>query len=391
MVKDVDVLVVGAGPAGATAALNLASSRQVLMVDSRSFDSAEPTIGESLAPAAGRLLADMGLLKSFLTHSHKPCYGNRSVWGIPSVYETDFLRDLDGHGWHLDRRQFETHLREEAIHRGGVLLASASLRKLEFDSADGCWHALISTGDSQSVLVRARILIDATGRSASIARRLGANHEIREPRMICAWLKGHVDQETAGTAGFTLLEAVENGWWYTAALPGARRVLAFHTDPDLPVARRVRSTNLFLKHAASAQHLTLSLSDCGFTAANEQVRLTVASGGSLSPPSGARWFAAGDAAIHFDPLSSQGLLNALFTGLASAEAADRVLSGEDALDVSATYVSLLRGIQAAYDVHRRWWYDQETRWQNETFWARRQSRTGFIDPIVSDASSQQIS
>jgi hypothetical protein len=40
---------------------------------------------------------------------------------------------------------------------------------------------------------------------------------------------------------------------------------------------------------------------------------TAAGGTTLLPATGDRWAAAGDAALSFDPLSAQGLLDALFT------------------------------------------------------------------------------
>jgi flavin-dependent dehydrogenase len=48
----------------------------------------------------------------------------------------------------------------------------------------------------------------------------------------------------------------------------------------------------------------------------------------------------------FDPLSSQGLLHALFTGLAAAEAADSYLSGDTA--APTRYQQIMHGIQYAY-------------------------------------------
>ena len=74
------VLILGAGPAGSVAALNLAPSRRVIAVERRM--GASPRIGEALPPAARRLMTDMGLLDAFLRERHMPCYGNRSVWGV---------------------------------------------------------------------------------------------------------------------------------------------------------------------------------------------------------------------------------------------------------------------------------------------------------------------
>ncbi|UMR29415.1 FAD-dependent monooxygenase [Massilia sp. MB5] len=66
-----DVLVLGGGPAGSTAALNLAPHARVLLADKRVATGSR--IGESLPAAAGRLLRDMGLEPAFLAQGHLPC------------------------------------------------------------------------------------------------------------------------------------------------------------------------------------------------------------------------------------------------------------------------------------------------------------------------------
>ena len=86
---ETEVLIVGAGTAGATAAINLAPFRRVLLVENKA--NVMPRIGESLVSAARRLLADMGLLESFLAEGHEPWHGNRSVWGEAEPQEVDFL------------------------------------------------------------------------------------------------------------------------------------------------------------------------------------------------------------------------------------------------------------------------------------------------------------
>lgn len=342
---DAEIVIVGAGPAGATAALMLAPLRDVVVLE-RNVEPA-PRIGESLPGAARRLFRDMGLLDSFLAEGHAPAYGNRSVWGDDEPVERDALRDPDGHGWHLDRVRFERWLRAHALARG-ARFAFGTLDRIERD------------GDAWIVndAIRAKLVIDAGGRSAPAARRFGAVVRA-EDRLVCSFVYGRDGGE--GARGITYVEAVEDGWWYSAPMPDARRVLAFHTDADLPVARAA-----LLSHVP--RELGELLEDAGFVA-DDASSFVAAHSAFLDPCAGDGYLAAGDAAIAFDPLSSQGLLNALFTGLAAAEAADAHLRGD--ADALARYKDTIAGIYAAYREHLQLYYGMERRWSGAPFWQRR--------------------
>lgn len=354
----VDVLIVGAGPAGSTAALNLAPLRSVAVVERSAAPS--PRIGESLPAAARRLFRDMGLLDSFLAEGHAPCYANRSVWGDPRPRDLDALRDGDGHGWHLDRVRFEQWLRDVAINRGAEIIVPATIERIERHGQG--WRVDIARG-SDVITIETMLIIDAAGRAAPIARRLGAQTQV-EDRLVCGWVYGR--DEGNGGRGLTFIEATEDGWWYTAPIPHGRRVLAFHTDADLPSARIARDRDALLANVPS--ELADLLRASGFVA-DETSGFTAAHTATLEPCAGPGFLAAGDAALAFDPLSSQGLLNALFTGLVAAEAADSHLRGD--VESLSRYRDTIANIAAAYRQHLALFYAEEQRWPEAPFWKRR--------------------
>jgi flavin-dependent dehydrogenase len=142
-------------------------------------------------------------------------------------------------------------------------------------------------------------------------------------------------------------------------------VLAFHTDSDLPGVHR---TDL-MAEAAMPPGLALLLADAGF-ASDGNSAVTPANSAVLEPAVGASWLAAGDAALSFDPLSSQGLLNAIFTGRAAARAAANHLAG--ASDALSDYAAILAEIHADYRRQLSFWYGAEARWPDSLFWRRRQ-------------------
>jgi len=365
-VRAAEVLIVGAGPAGATAAINLAPFRSVVLVDRRA--TIAPRIGESLLPAARRLLVDMGLWEKFVSEGHQPWHGKRAVWGSSEPRETDFLRDPDGHGWHLDRARFEQWLCMIASNRGACLLRPASMVKLKHDGSR--WSARVKT-DEGLLEITADVVLDAGGRTAPTARKLGVRAQAND-NLVCVWISGY-DRANA-SRGLTYVEAVKDGWWYTAPIPGNRRVLAFHTDADLlPLSGLGPGRDMLFECAGAIKELSELLAGVGFTP-DSKSNFAIANSTILEPCAGDNWLAVGDAAISFDPLSSQGLLNALFTGLAAAEATERHLKG-DLLSLSS-YAQIIRGIGDSYQRNLAFNYTSEARWTEAPFWQRRHRQYG---------------
>jgi len=92
----------------------------------------------------------------------------------------------------------------------------------------------------------------------------------------------------------------------------------------------------------------------------------------LDCTAGPNWLAAGDAAISVDPLSSQGILFALRSGLAAAQAIEESRAGS-----RLALPELSRSTRESFDRYldlRRMHYSREQRWPDSVFWRRRTDR-----------------
>jgi flavin-dependent dehydrogenase len=219
--------------------------------------------------------------------------------------------------------------------------------------------------DQGAIAIHAQIVIDAGGRNSPAGRRLGCKRKTDLP-LLCMGVFGRVLRSHAG-AGITFIEAVRDGWWYTAPLPGQRRVLAFHTDADNGAAARACTLEGVLAELTQTAELARLISEAGFDP--DRYFMCPASGSTLDPCAGNGWLATGDAALTFDPLSSQGLLNALFLGLAAAQAAHSELLGQTS--AIADYVLTVKGIRSAYCRGLSDAYSRVHRWPDSSFWQRR--------------------
>ncbi len=349
-----DVVIAGAGPAGAAAALCLARRGSSVALVDPLLDVAV-RVGETLPPITRELLTRLGVWERFAGAGHRPAYAIRSAWGSAEPVDHDHIYHPHGLGWHVDRRAFDRMLVDAAVDAGARLIRGT----VSYAARSGDeW-----TIEARELVLSARYVVDATGRAARIARRLGARRRALD-RLVGVIARLPPERTTADAEGVTLVEAVPDGWWYSARTPDDHLLLAYMTDADLWV-RAVRRRDTF---AAALERAPFTLARLR-GAPDGPLRVVAAGSAVLCPAAGRGWLAAGDAAMAVDPLSGNGVCVALRSGVrvAAAILAERE-SDETAIDTYAGHVS--RAF-SAYAAERRWFYASEQRFSSREFWRRR--------------------
>jgi flavin-dependent dehydrogenase len=363
-----DVVILGGGPAGAAAALSLrrhAPTLSVALLEQSSYD--RPRVGETLPPTAQTLLEHLGVWEAFAGCGHVPAYGTRSAWGSDEIYDNEFIFHTAGRGWHLDRQRFDRMLAREAADRGVTTYSSHKLTNSRPEDGGG-WLLEAKAEQGSELLINASFVIDATGRRAAFALQRGVRKVMLDRLLGVSLTFGAREAEPLEDT-YTLVEAWEEGWWYSSLLPGGNVVVFCMTDADILKRRGLNSTEAWLGLLEQTRHTKERLRHARPLGAPS---VHAAHTHRLERVTGETWLAVGDAATTFDPLSSQGITKGLRSGiLASYAVADYFQGNATGLE---KYEALTAREFEDYLNVRADFYSQERRREDSPFWRRRSGR-----------------
>lgn len=323
--SEADVVVVGGGPAGSTAAALLAErGHRIVLIEKARHPRFH--IGESLLPANLPLFERLGIARE--VHAV-----GMQKWGVefysPVHERTQSYRFADSwnkempHAYQVRRSQLDEILIRRAGALGATVLEGCRAREVEFLGDGGVRvHAQHEGGAAQTW--RARFMVDASGRDTLLGARLGLKR--RNPRhnsaSMYAHFRGAWRHEDPRRAGDISIFWFEHGWfWYIPLADGVTSVGAV-AWPYYMRRRTKPVREYFLETLAQSPPLAERL-------AGAELASEVCATGNYSyqctRPCGEGYLLAGDAYAFIDPVFSSGVLFAMQGGAAAAEALDLAL------------------------------------------------------------------
>ena len=167
-----DVLVIGAGPAGAAAGYWLAKEGlDVVMLEKKSFPR-EKTCGDGLTPRGVKQVVDMGLGDQ-LTQYHR--YNGLRATGMGRVLELDWPDHpvYPQHGYVVRRRELDQMVAQNAVSAGAVLLEGHEAVAPLLDRGFVRGATVNVKGSDSPIDITAKYVVVADGANSRFGRALG--------------------------------------------------------------------------------------------------------------------------------------------------------------------------------------------------------------------------
>jgi flavin-dependent dehydrogenase len=313
-----DVAVVGGGPAGATVSAFLArAGLAVICFERERFPRFH--VGESLLPASMPLFDRLGVRERLLAAGFQR--KNGAIFAEESSgrqVTLNFRRGprWDDHAFNVPRADFDRILLDHAAREGATVRESVEVRDLAFH--DGGVRLGVQRGSGAMEEVEARFLVDASGRDALVASRLG--RRVPMPDLGKAALFAHYRgaRRLAGRMeGHLQAYLFEHGWFwwipFTDDLVSVGVVLHQRALKD----RRGSLEEFFDEMVAASPTVASGLAGATrVTAVHPVANFSY----RTEPAVGDRFVAIGDAVVFIDPVFSTGVYVAMQSAELVAEA-----------------------------------------------------------------------
>jgi flavin-dependent dehydrogenase len=328
-----DVVVIGGGPAGSTASTLIAQKGyHVRLFERERFPRFH--IGESLIPRTYWVLRRLGMLDKMKGSHFVKKYSVQFVNQHGKLSEPFYFLDHNPHEssqtWQVLRSQFDQLLLDNAREQGVQVHEGVRVLDVLFDGERAVGVRVQDESGAEQV-VRARVVVDASGQGSLIMSRLGLRDwdPVLKKAALWTYWKG-AQRDTGRDEGATLVIQVQGkqGWfWY----------IPLHDD--VISVGVVADYGYLFKSRAGKDHETIYFEE---VARCPGLQPRIASAERVAPfraakeysyrsrkAAGDGWVLVGDAFGFLDPLYSSGVLLALTSGQMAADAVTEGLARGD--------------------------------------------------------------
>lgn len=353
-----DIAVIGAGPAGSSAAAILCDQGWRVSVIERSHFP-RFSIGESLLPQCMESLEAAGMLAPLEAAGFQVKRGagfaERERFGR---YEfADQFTPGWGWTWHVTRADFDDILAREASARGADVRFGETIERVDF-STPGAPQLTVTGESGESYLLDARFVCDASGFGRVLPRMLGLERAVDAPPRAAMFthVTDHINAPDYRRDDILIAIHPEHPgvWYWLIAFAGGRASVGLVGDPEF-INREAADADRLQALIAQEPHMARLLVNAEY---DSPVRSTANYAVGVSALYGRDFALLGNAGEFLDPVFSSGVTLALKSAALAAGLIDRQLRGE-APDWDGEYEVPLRHGLRVFRTFVESWYRGE--------------------------------
>jgi len=330
--SDCDVVVVGGGPAGSTAAALIArASRRVVLLDREQFPRFR--IGESLMPATYWTLQRLGVLDhlkgSSYPRKHSVQFFSKSGRSSSPFYFSEVDPHESSATWQVDRISLDQMLLDNARESGVDVRERANVKDVLFEGSRAT-GVRVEYADGKRAELTSDVVVDATGQTALIGRKLrlkDVDPQLRHASFFTRYRGGLRAPGIDEGATLIMRTARHRSWfWYIPLPDDLVSVGLVGPVDDLLKQRSAGPEALFDEEVRRCPAIQQRVKDAeqvgevGVLRDFSYISRRIAGDG---------WVLAGDAFGFLDPIYSTGVFLALKSGEFAADAVHAALRDDD--------------------------------------------------------------
>lgn len=333
-----DVIIIGGGPAGSTAASYLAMKGQrVLLLEKEKFP--RDHVGESLLPFCYNLFNQLGLLEQMKAgYVRKPGvrFIDKDGVGTTTWCFDHVIHDESYLSFQVVRSKFDQMLLENARRLGAAALEETRVTAVNLDQPDGGVEVRAVGPDGSQETHRARFLIDCSGRSAFLASSRGNRKKYPDLDRTALWTHyGGVELAGGLENGLSLIVYMggeKKGWMWVFPLEKERVTVGVVLNNDYIRSQRAKFNEAGTadwKQAIFEQEIGYSPFVHGLLDGADMLQPLVVEGDYSyfsETKFGENFALVGDAATFIDPIFSSGIYLAMNSARLVADGVDEMLN-----------------------------------------------------------------
>lgn len=353
MTVDYDGIVVGGGPAGATAATVLAQhGRKVVLLEREQFPRYH--VGESLMPYTWFTFKRLGVLDWFETAGCPKKHSVQFVSTTGQVSQPFYFFQTIKHEcattWQVRRSEFDQMMLANAAAKGVDVRHGVTVHDVVTSEEDGRVLGVRTNLDGSDIL-SAKVVVDATGRAALLASKLGWKRRDAELDKISifTYFKGAKRDPGLDEGATTVAYIAEKGWFWYIPLPDDVVSVGVVAEPDYLYRETRDPEAIFCREADACVWITDHIAQATHLG---PTRVTGEFSYRATHSAGDGFCLVGDAFSFLDPVFSSGVFLALKSGEMAADAIHRGLE-QTGYVTAATFADYERDLRWALDQFRQ--------------------------------------